>query len=326
MQTTRRRLLFSLLAIGYCATNAAVADDLYPNRPIRMIVPYAPGGSTDFVARILARRLGEKLGQQVFVVNKPGGATMIGLDLVATSSPDGYTIGIANIALGADPSLFAKLPFDPQKDLVPVSLTVKLPLVLVGNPSLPAKSVPELIALAKAKPGVLNYGSAGNGSATHLGSELFKYMTGTDIMSIPYSGGGPAIMALIGGQVSMVLSSIPAALPFIKSGQLVALGVSGSKRNPALPDVPTIAEAGVPGFEVSEWQGVVVAKGTPRAIVDRLNKAIVSTVTTQEFRDQVAAGVGGDVVGSTPEELAEHIANELAKWPKVIKAAGIKAQ
>ncbi len=327
MNPTWGRSVAATVAAGAFATTitSAVAAEAWPERPIRMIVPYAVGGSTDTVARLLAPKLGEKLGQQVVVDNRPGAATNIGLNIVAKASPNGYTFGIANIALGANPSLFSTLPFDPKKDLAPVSLTVQLPLVLTVNPAVPAKSVPELIALAKSKPGVLNYGSAGNGSATHLASELFKYMTGTDIVNVPYNGGGPAIVALLGNQVSLVLSSIPPALGHIKAGRLIALGVSGAKRNSALPNVPTIAEAGLPGFEVTEWQGAVMPARTPAAIVKRLNREIVNALTSQDIKDRIAAGVGGEVVASTPEELAKHLEREIAKWSKVIKAAGIKA-
>jgi tripartite-type tricarboxylate transporter receptor subunit TctC len=320
------RFSAALLAVGSIAATSAFTAEHWPDRPVRMIVPYAVGGSVDTVARLLAPRLAEKLGEQVVVDNRPGAATNIGLDLVAKSLPDGYTLGVANIALGANPSLFAKLPFDARKDLAPVSMTVTLPLVLVINPSVTARTVPELIALAKAKPGTLNYGSAGNGSSTHLASELFKYMTGTDIVHVPYNGGGPAVIALLGGQVAIVMPSIPPALPHIKSGRLIALGVSGGKRNSALPNLPTIAEAGVPGFEVDDWNAVVVANGTPKGIIVRLNKEIVSALAGQDLRDRIASGVGAEVVGSTPEELARHIERELARWPKVIKAAGIKAE
>jgi tripartite-type tricarboxylate transporter receptor subunit TctC len=289
-------------------------------------VPYAVGGSTDTVARLIAPLLGEKLGQQIVVDNRAGGSANIGMELVAKASPDGYTIGIANIALGANPSLFSRLPFDAQKDFAPVSLTVVLPVLLAINPALAVKTVPEYIALAKTKPGALNYSSAGNGSATHLACELFKYMTGTNIVHVAYKGGGPAILALLGGEVSMSMSSIPPALPHVKSGRLIALGVSGGKRVAALPDVPTIAEAGVPGFEVNEWQGIVVPRGTPNNIIRRLHQDTVSVLARQDLKDRLASGVGGEVVGSTPDELAKHIAKELVTWAKIIKAAGIRAE
>jgi tripartite-type tricarboxylate transporter receptor subunit TctC len=321
-----QRFSAALLVAGSVAATSTIAAEQWPSRPIRLIVPYAVGGSTDVVARLLAPRLAEKLGQQVVVDNRPGAAANIGIDLVAKSQPDGYTLGAANIALGANPSLFSKLPFDAQKDLAPVSLMVTLPVVLVIHSSVPAKTFSELIALAKAKPGTLNYSSAGNGSAVHLAAELLKYMTGTDIVHVPYSGGGPSVIALVGGQVSMAFASIPPALPHIKSGRLIALGVSSEKRNAVLPNLPTIAEAGLPGFEVVEWNGIVVAKGTPSGIIGRLNKEIVSTLMAQDLKDRIAAGVGAEVVGSTPEALAKHIAWELTRWPKVIKAAGIKAE
>ena len=326
MRDEEKTLVRFLFGVASLFTASAFAAEDWSTRPVRMIVPYAVGGSTDTVARLFAPALAERLGQQIVVDNRPGGSANIGMELVAKAPPDGYTIGIANIALGANATLFPKLAFDAQKDLVPVSLTVVLPVVLAVNPGLGVKSVPEFIALAKSKPGALNYSSAGNGSATHLACELFKYMTGTNIVHVAYKGGGPAILALLAGEVSMSMSSIPPALPHVKSGRLVALGVSGAKRNAALPDVPTVAEAGVPGFEVNEWQGIVVPRGTPPAIVRRLHKETVAVLARQDLKDRLASGVGGEFVGSSPEELGKHIAKEIVTWGKIIKAAGIRAE
>ena len=299
------------------------AADPYPGRPIRMVVPYSVGGATDITARIIGPRLAESMGQQVVVDNRPGGASIPGTDMVAKAAHDGYTLMIATIAFGANPALFEKLPFDAQKDFAPVSLIAVVPMVVAVHPSVAARSVRELIALAKAKPGNLNYGSAGNGSATHLAGELFKSMTATNIVHIPYKGGGPAVVAAVAGETSVMFAIISTALQHFKAGRLIPLGVSTARRNAALPDVPAIAEAGVPGYEVFEWQGVVVPAGTPNAVIDRLHKEIVKALANTDTRERIV-GLGADVVGGTPLELGAHIRAEIAKWSKVAKESGIK--
>ena len=301
---------------------AAWAADPYPNRPIRLIVPYSVGGATDITSRLIAPHLGDSMGQQVVVDNRAGGASITGMDMVAKAAPDGYTILMASIAFGANAGLYAKLPYDPQKDFAPVSLVATVPMVLAVHPSVPPRSVRELLALAKAKPGALNYGSAGNGSANHLASELLKYMTSINIVHVPYKGGGPAVVAIVAGETSMLFATISSSLQHYKSGRLIALGVSTSKRNTALPDVPTVAEAGVPGYEFFEWQGVVVPAGTPKAVIDRLHKEIMKALTNPDARERIA-GLGLDVAGSTPQQFAAHINAEVIRWKKVAKESGI---
>ena len=239
------------------------APDSYPNRPIRSIIPWAVGGATDIVGRIVAQKLTERLGQQVIVDNRPGAGAIIGSEILVNAAPDGYTLLTANIAHGANPYLHKKLPYNTVKDFAPVTLMVVIPMVLIVHPSVPARSVPEFIALAKAKPGTVVYGSAGNGSANHLAMELFKVATGTNIVHIPYKGGGPAVVDLVAGQINAMFSTVAMAVPFVKSGKLLAFGISSTKRSAALPDVPTVSETGVTGAELHEWQGIVVPAGAP---------------------------------------------------------------
>lgn len=322
MNITTHRLLSALLSVWFVHAGASVAQS-YPTRPIRIIVPFAVGGSTDVVFRILAPRLSEGLGQQVVVDNRPGGAATIGMDMAAKSPPDGHTLGVANLSFGANPFMLSKMPFDTEKDLAPVSLVTLVPMVLSVHPSVPARSVRELIALAKAKPGSLNYGSAGNASANHLATELFKYSTGINLVHVPYKGGGPAVISIVSGETAILFATIPSSIQHFKSGKLVGLGVSTAKRDPTLPDVPTVAEAGVPGYEVQEWQGVMAPAGTPGAIIKRLHQEIVKTLALPDVKERIA-GVGAHAVGSTPEELAAFIKKEFATWAKVIKTAGIR--
>jgi len=317
-----RRLLLALLSVP-CLHAASAGAQGFPAKPVRVVVPFAPGGATDVVFRVLAPKLSENLGQQALVDNRPGGGSTIGMDIVAKSAPDGYTLGVANLSFAVNPSLLAKLPYDTERDFAPVSLVTIVPLGISVHPSVPARSVKELIALAKAKPGSLHYASSGNGSATHMATELFKHLTGTDIVHVPYSGGGPAVLSVIGGQVPIYTGSIPSQVQHIKSGKLVALAVTSSKPDPALPGIPTVAEAGVPGYEAVEWQGVVVPAGTPGPVIERLNRAIVASVKAPELNERLA-GVGAHAVGSTAAEFGDYIKKELSTWSRVIKATGIK--
>jgi tripartite-type tricarboxylate transporter receptor subunit TctC len=304
---------------------APAAAQNYPVKPIRIIVPYAPGGSTDVVFRILAPRLTEILGQQAVVENRPGGSSTIGLDIAAKSAPDGYTLGVANITFGANPSLMKKMPFDSEKDLVPVSLVSIVTLVLAVHPSVPARTVKQLIALAKARPGSLNYGSAGNASANHLATERFSHMTGTKMVHIPYKGGGPAVVSIVGGETAILFATIPSSIQHFQTGKLIPLGVSSLKRNVALPDVPSVAETAVPGFEAIEWNGVLVPAGTPQAVIARLHQALAKALSIPEVRERILS-LGADPVGSTPEEFAAFIKKELATWSVVIKEVGITVE
>lgn len=323
MSFPSRRSLLALLSVSFIYAGSATAQD-YPARPIRLIIPWPTGGGTDVTFRVWAPRLAENLRQQIVIDNRPGASSTIGLDLVAKSRADGYTLGASNISFGANPFLVSKMPFDTEKDLMPVSLTALVPMVLSVHPSVPARSVKELIALAKAKPGALNYGSAGNASASHLVTELFSDVTGAKMLHVPYKGGGPQNVAAVGGEVAVVFVTVPAGLGHIRNRRLVALGISTLKRDRTLPDIPTIAEAiGVPDFEVAEWHGVVVPAGTPKAIISRLHQEIVKTLADPEVKERVE-GVGSQPVGSTPEEMARYIKREFARWSKVIKAVGIR--
>lgn len=323
MVGTSRHLGIALQAVLCLLAADAFCAEPYPSRPIRLLVPYAAGGATDITSRILAPRLSESLGQQVVVDNRPGGNGILAADLVARAAPDGYTIIMANISFGASPGLYSKLPFDAEKDFAPISLVMLIPTVLALHPSVPARSVKDLIALAKSKPGYLNYGSAGSGSANHLAGELFKYMTGTALVHIPYKGGGPAVIAILTGEISVLFATISSALEHFKSGRLIALGVSTPKRNSALPNVPTISESGLPGFEVSTWNGLLAPAGTPRPVVDRLHRETVNALANSNVRS-VISGLGADIVGSGSEEFATFIKTEIARWSKVAKAGGIK--
>jgi len=305
-------------------TGIATAQN-FPTRPIRAIVPYAPGGSTDVVMRILASRMSELLGQQVVVENRPGGSSTIGLDIAAKSPPDGHTIGIANLTFCANPSLIKKMPFDTEKDLLPVSLMSIVTLVLSVHPSVPAKTVKEFIALAKAQPGTLNYASAGNVSANHLATERFSSMTGIKMTHVPYKGGGPAVIALLSGETALLFATIPSSIQHFSTGKLRALGVTSLKRSVALPDIPSIAEVAVPGFEANEWNGALVPAGTPRTAVNRLYQAIAKSAAIPEVRDRIIA-LGAEPVASTPEDFSAFIKRELVTWAKIIKEVGIKVE
>ena len=325
MRIPLHRLLSALLSVPFIYAGCVGAQD-YPNRPIRLIIPWPTGGGTDITFRVWAPKLAENLGQQIVIDNRPGAGSTIGLDLVAKSRPDGYTLGASNIAFGANPFLLSKMPFDTEKDLMPVSLTALVPMVLCVHPSVPARSVKELIALAKARPGALNYGSAGNASASHLVTELFSDVTGAKMVHVPYKGGGPQNVAGVGGEIAVLFVTIPAGIGHIRNGRLMALGISTLKRDPTLPDVPTIAEAiGMPDFEVSEWHGVVVPAGTPKAVIGRLHQEIVKVLTIPEVKERVAS-VGSTLVGSTPEEMATYLKREFSRWSRVIKAVGIRVE
>ena len=320
-----RLLRAALPLVPLLCTYAApsTAQTTYPVKPIRIIVPYAPGGSTDVLFRIFAPRLSEVLGQQAIVDNRPGAASTIGLDIVAKSAPDGYTIGVANIAYGANPSIYKKMPFDSEKDLAPVGLVSIVTMVLSVHPSIPARSVKEYVALARSKPGSLSYASAGNGSANHLATARFAHMANINLQHVPYKGGGPAVIAIVGGEVSTLFATIPSAIQHFKAGRLRALGVSSAKRNSALPELPTVAEAGVPGYEAIEWQGLMVPTGTPREVILRLNQAFHKVAALPEVKEKVAS-LGSDLAPSSPEEFDAFVKRELQVWSKVVRDVGIK--
>jgi len=316
-----QRQLFGLLM---AVTAAPVVAQGYPDRPIRLVVPYAPGGGTDLTSRLIALRLTERFKQQVIVDNRAGGASNIGAEIVARSAPDGYTLMMAGISFSINVSIFPKLNYDPIRDFDPVSLVATVPLIVVVHPSVPVANIKELIALAKAKPGTLNYASGGAGTANHIAGELFKYMTGTDIVHVPYKGGGPALADVVGGQVQLLFNTMTSTVGFMNSGKLRALAVTGKQRSPGVPNLPTVAETGVPGFDVGAWFGIVVPKSTPRPLVNSLNAEIVNITRLPEAREQFVAQ-GAEAIGSTPEEFGQHLRTEIDKWAKVAKAAKMRA-
>ena len=312
----------ALVAAILPVATARAAD--WPDRPIRMLVGFAPGGGTDATARAIAPKLSELLGQQVIVDNRPGATGNIATDIVSKSNPDGYTILMGTIAaLAINPSLYEKLPFDPIKDLAPVTRAVDSTNVLVLHPSVPAKSVKELIALAKSKS--LNCGSSGVGGAGHLALELFNLQTGTKIVHVPYKGGGPAMIDLLGGNIQLIFATAASAVGHFKSGKIRALAVTTLKRSPLVPDLPTVAETGLKGFEANNWYGVLVPAKTSRAIVMRLNKDVSTALLTPDVKELLFKQ-GLDVAPETPEAFGAYIKSEIAKWAKVIKAAGLKAE
>ena len=297
----------------------------YPTHSIRLVVPFPAGGTTDILARAAAQKLSESLGQAVVVDNRPGAAGNIGADLVAKSAPDGYTLLMGTVGTHAiNPSLYAKMPYDHVKDFVPVVLVAGVPNVLAVYPAFPVNSVAELIALAKSKPGTINFASSGSGTSIHLSGELFKTMAGVDMTHIPYKGSSPALTDLMGGQVQIMFDNLPSSLPLIKAGKLRAIAVTSLKRAPALPDVPTISESGLPGFEASSWFGVLAPAGTPAPIVAKLNADVNKWLQSPEAREQLLAQ-GANAAGGTPEQFAAHIRAETEKWAKVVKASGAKA-
>jgi tripartite-type tricarboxylate transporter receptor subunit TctC len=313
-----------ILLHGNCAQTAFAAE--YPLRPIRLIVPFPPGGGNDILARAVGQRLSPVIGQQVIIDNRGGAGGQLGAELAAKAEPDGYTIFLGSIGnLTFLPVLQARLPYDPIRDFSPVILLATSPFILVVNPAVPAKSVKELIALAKAKPGQLNYGSAGSGSSLHMTAELFKLEAGLDITHVPYKGTSPALIDLMANQVQMIFSTMPTMVPHVKSGKLRALGVSSVNRAEAVPDVPTVAEAGVPGFEVLNWQGVVVPKKTPDSIVQKLNRALLTTLKSPEMISSLATQ-GLDAAGGTPDQFGALMKSEIEKYAKVAKQAKIRLE
>jgi tripartite-type tricarboxylate transporter receptor subunit TctC len=311
--------VFAPLAFAACAALAQ-----YPERPVRLIVPQAAGSATDTVARLLAAEMAAPLGQTVVVEDRPGGALTIGIDLVAKSNPDGYTIGMGPIgAMAITRHMVAKLPYDIERDLQPIALVVRGHLLLAVSPSLPVKSVQELVEYAKKNPGRLMNASSSNGSPGHVGGELFKYMTGTDIVHVPYKGGAMAINDLIAGHVQVMFESLNSISTFARSGKVRALAVSGSKRSVGFPDLPTIAEAGVPGYDAGTWTGVIGPARLPRPVVDKLNASINQAIASPAFLARFAQ-IGDEPAGGTPEDFAETIRRDSAKWAEVVKRSGAK--
>lgn len=312
-------LMFTLLAGDACAQGIA-----YPVKSVRIVVPSSPGGGTDILARVLAQKMSESLSQQFVVENRPGAGQVIGIEAVARSAPDGYTLLMAASAIVINEVLYAKPPYDTLRDFAPVTLAASLPNILVVHPALPVKSVGELIALAKARPGQLNYSSAGSGTSPHLSMELFRILAGIKLTHIPYKGAGPATVDLVAGQVQLSMPNVLTALPQIKGGKLRGLGVTSAKRATGLPDIPAIAES-LPGYEAIQWYGVLAPAGTARDIIGKLQPEMARILALPEVKERLAAD-GADVVGSRPDEFAAYIRAELAKWSKVVKTGGIKLE
>jgi tripartite-type tricarboxylate transporter receptor subunit TctC len=303
-----------------------VRAQTYPAKAVRVVVPQAPGAQSELFARIVNQKLSESLGQPVVNDPRPGAGGAVGAEIGARAAPDGYTLLFGtNSTHGANPALYAKLPYDAVKDFSPIALTVGMPYVLSVHPSLPVTNLKQLIALAKSKPGQLNYASAGNGSTHHLSGELFKSMAKINIVHVPYKGGPPATVATSGGEVSMLFNTVGSVHPSVKSGRLRALAVTTTARSDALPDVPTMAEAGLPGFEMSSWFGYLAPAGTPRAIITRLNAETVKALGTPEIK-AAAANMGANAMPGTPEQFAEHIKSEIGRIGQIVKSAGIKAE
>jgi tripartite-type tricarboxylate transporter receptor subunit TctC len=318
------RITLCPLLLAAAAVFPAAAQD-YPSRPIRLLVPYPAGGPVDIMGRIAAQKLTEQLGVQTVVDNRAGANGNIAGDIVARANADGHTLLMgANGVIAVNPALYRRMPFDPRKDLAPVSLIGTGALVIVVHPSLPARSVADFIALAKAKPGGINFASSGTGSTAHLCSELLRSMAAIDIVHVPYKGAAPALNDVIGGQVQMLITGVSSAIPHARSGKLRALGVSSAKRIAALPEVPAMAET-VPGYEVLTWYGVFVPAGTPAAIVERLHAAIVTGMAAKDTRERMTA-LGAEAATSSPAAFAALVRDEIAKWGKVVRSAGIKPE
>ncbi len=317
------RILLSLISvIGLCA---AVQAQTYPSRPIRLIVPFAPGGGTDITARAIAIRLGESWGQTVVPDNRPGANGTIGVDVTSKSAPDGYTICQISSSHAVNVALYPKLPYDLLKDLTAITQATSQPYAMIIHPSVPAKSVKEFIAYAKSRPGAINYGSSGTGGISHLGGALLGSIVGISMVHVPYKGGALALTDLIGGQIQMQLGTLTLSGPHIRAGRLRVLAVTTAKRWPGTPELPTMQEAGVPGFSITQWYGLIAPARTPRPIITKLNKEIARILHLPDVKEKLAAD-GADAVGNSPEEFGAHIRTEVAKYGKLVKEVGLKAE
>ena len=314
-----------VITLGSWLMGANATAQNYPTRPIRLIVPFAPGGGTDITARAVAQKLSERWGQTVVTDNRPGANGTIGVDITAKSAPDGYTLTMISSSHAVNAGLYVKLPYDLLKDLAPVTQATSQPYVLVINPSVPAKSVKELIAVAKAKPGALNYGSSGTGGISHLAGALLGSITGTSLVHVPYKGGSPAMIDVISGQIQMLFGTLLLTGPHIKAGRLRVLAVTTPQRWPGTPELPTMQEAGVPGFVITQWYGMLAPAKTPQPVVAKLNKEIARLLHQPDVKEKLAAD-GADAVGNTPEQFGAHIRSEIAKYGKLVKQIGLKAE
>ncbi len=319
----------SLSRVGICLlclANTAATAQSYPSKSVRVVVPFAAGaGSNDIMARLIAQKLSVALTQQFVVDNRPGASGIMGTDIVAKAQSDGYTVLVMSLGITVLPSLFSKLPYDTLKDLTPVTMIASAPLLLVVNPSLQVKSVAEFIAYAKANPGKLNFGSGGAGATPHLAGEMLKTMASLQITHVPYKGGAPALADLIGGQIQFMCENIPGTLPFVRAGKLRALAITDLKRSPLLPELPTLDESGLKGYQIVGWNGLFVPARTPHAVIDKLHTAVVGALQQPDMKERLAT-LGADAVGDTPQHFAQFIKADIAKWAQVVKQAGLKVE
>jgi tripartite-type tricarboxylate transporter receptor subunit TctC len=320
----KQPLYWTLALAATALAQVAAAQIPYPSKPIRVVVPFAPGGPVDTLARAMGPKLAEALGQQMIVDNRAGAGSIIGTEIVTKSPPDGYTLLVTSSSIAINPAIYPKMAFDATRDLAPISQLSTSALIVVVHPSVPARSIRELIALAKARKGDLVYASSGTGSAPHLAVELFTAMTATKMVHVPHKGAAPATIDLLAGNVALMFNNLISAVPNVQAGRLRALAVTGSTRTAALPDLPTVAEAGVPGYEASTWYAMFAPPGMPAMLVERLHKDVAAVVKSVEIRKQLAA-VGIEAVGGTPDQLAKYLRSEIVKWGKVAKASGAKA-
>jgi tripartite-type tricarboxylate transporter receptor subunit TctC len=320
-----RRCLIALVSTAVLMPLPALAADGFPDRPLRMIVPFPPGGSVDVVARIAGQKMTEIAGQSIVVDNRGGASGNIGSELAARAPADGYTIMMTTIPLVVNPSLFSKVPYDVVRDFAPISLIAAAPFVLAVHPSLPAKSVKELVALARARPGQLNYASAGSGTNLHIAAELFKNLSGTNIVHVPYKGGGPALSALLGGEAQLSFLGVVAVVPHVKSGKMRALALTATKRSAVLPDLPTIAESGVAGYEFASWYGVLAPTGTPAPRITKLHDILVRSLRSPDLAGRMATE-GADIIAGSPQQFAAYLKTELTKWARVVKDSGLRVE
>ena len=320
----KRIAVGALIAVVTGATTTVASAQAYPTKPIRMIVPFAPGGGTDHLARTLAKRMGDVFEQTIVVDNRAGAGGIVGTDLAAKAPADGHTFLMTSSAHTIIPATYGKLPYEPLKDFAPISLLTAQPYLMVVHPSVPATSVKEFIALAKSRPGKMNYASGGTGTAPHLAGELLKSIAGIDLVHVPYKGGGPAVTAVVGSEVSVLFSSLPTTLPQVNAGRLRMLAISSLKRSAVVPALPTLAESGVPDFEVINWYGFIALARTPRRIIDKLNETAVRELRSPDMLARLTSE-GTDAVGGTPEHFGEYIAKELAKWDKLGRAVGLRS-
>lgn len=313
------------LSLFFVIPATVMAADAYPTRPIRLISPFAPGGGNDIISRTLAAAVSKNIGQAIVVDNRPGANTILAMEILARATPDGYTLLTTSSSQATNATLYTKLPYDSIRDFAPVSMVGMSPLVVAVNPALPIKSVNDLIAAAKARPGSILYPSAGTGNSTHLGGELFAVMAGITLTHVPYKGLGPGLVDLMAGRLQVVFSTAPSAIPHIKTGRLRGLAVTSASRSNLTPQLPTVAESGVPGYEAGSWYGIIAPAGTPRVVVMKLNKEITTVLATAEFREQLM-NAGADPAPNTPDEFAAYIKAEITKWARVIKLSGVKVE